>query len=164
MQRHWFGPHLEYTATVWSPHTSDNIKKVAMQRRAAKYVQNYTCTELHIHQRRRPGRGGWHHPPDKHIGSIYGGIFHWARPMTHTNSHSYLPSSQYRTTSHLTLSPSPPWTPPADNSQTCKRQGFLTSPITFTAPFFPNCCPTRITMLCYSCYYHCRFWKLDHNI
>ena len=34
-------PHLEYASTVWSPHTSDNIKKVEMvQRRAAKYVCN----------------------------------------------------------------------------------------------------------------------------
>ena len=34
-------PHLEYASTVWSPHTSDNIKKVAMvQRRAARYVCN----------------------------------------------------------------------------------------------------------------------------
>ena len=34
-------PHLEYAATVWSPHTSDNIKKVEMvQRRAVRYVCN----------------------------------------------------------------------------------------------------------------------------
>ena len=34
-------PHLEYASTVWSPHTSDNIKKVEMvQRRAARYVCN----------------------------------------------------------------------------------------------------------------------------
>ena len=32
-------PHLEYAATVWSPHTFDNIKKVEMvQRRAARFV------------------------------------------------------------------------------------------------------------------------------
>ena len=34
-------PHLEYASKVWSPHTSDNIKKVEMvQRRAARYVCN----------------------------------------------------------------------------------------------------------------------------
>ena len=34
-------PHLEYASTVWSPHTSDNTKKVEMlQRRAARYVCN----------------------------------------------------------------------------------------------------------------------------
>ena len=34
-------PHLEYASTVWSLHTSDNIKKVEMvQRRAARYVCN----------------------------------------------------------------------------------------------------------------------------
>ena len=34
-------PHLEYAAIVWSPHTSDNIKKVEMvQREAARYVCN----------------------------------------------------------------------------------------------------------------------------
>ena len=34
-------PHLEYASTVWSPHTSDNIKKVEMvQRHAARYVCN----------------------------------------------------------------------------------------------------------------------------
>ena len=34
-------PHLEYASTVWSPHTSYNIKKVEMvQRRAARYVCN----------------------------------------------------------------------------------------------------------------------------
>ena len=34
-------PHLEYAATAWSPHTSNNIKKVEMvQRRAARYVCN----------------------------------------------------------------------------------------------------------------------------
>ena len=33
--------HLEYAATVWSPHTSDNIKEVEMvQRCAARYVCN----------------------------------------------------------------------------------------------------------------------------
>ena len=34
-------PHLEYASTVWSPHTSDNIKKVDMvQRRAASRWHN----------------------------------------------------------------------------------------------------------------------------
>ena len=34
-------PHLEYASTVWSTHTSDNIKKVEMvQRRAARYDCN----------------------------------------------------------------------------------------------------------------------------
>ena len=34
-------PHLEYATTVWSLHTSDNIKKVEMvQRRSARYVCN----------------------------------------------------------------------------------------------------------------------------
>ena len=130
-------PHLEYAATVWSPHTSDNIKKVEMvQRRSARYVCNrwhntssvsemvghlggspslyvaitwdsIWCTGLHIRLRGTPGRGGWCHPANKHVGSIRGGIFHWARPMIHTNSHSYPPPSPFGTASHLTLSPPP---------------------------------------------------------
>ena len=43
------------------------------------------CTELHIRLRGMLGRGGWCHPPDTHVGSIRGCIFHWTRPMTHTN-------------------------------------------------------------------------------
>ena len=32
-------PQVEYAATVWDPHTTDNIKKVeAVQRRAARFV------------------------------------------------------------------------------------------------------------------------------
>ena len=35
-------PHLEYDVTVWSPHTSDNIKRVEMvQRRTARYMCNH---------------------------------------------------------------------------------------------------------------------------
>ena len=56
--------------------------------------------------------------------------------MTHTNYHSYLPPSPSGTTSHLTLSPPPPWTPSADNSRTCELRGFSTSPFIFTALFF----------------------------
>ena len=35
----FFRPHLEYAPTVWSPHTSDNIKKVEM-------VQRHTCCKV----------------------------------------------------------------------------------------------------------------------
>ena len=90
----------------------------------------------HVRLRGMPGRGGWCHPPVKLVGSIRGGIFHWARPMTHTNSHSYPPPSPFGTASHLTFSPPPPWTPSIDNSRTCKRQGFLNLTFIFTAPFF----------------------------
>ena len=35
-------PHLEYDVTVWSPHTSDNIKRVGMvRRRTARYMCNH---------------------------------------------------------------------------------------------------------------------------
>ena len=37
-------PHLEYAATVWSPHTAENANKLEMvQRRAARY----TCNRFH---------------------------------------------------------------------------------------------------------------------
>ena len=58
--------------------------------------------------------------------------------MTHTNYLSYPPPSPFATTSNLTLSPPPTWTPSADNSRTCKHgkpQDFLTSTFIFTAPF-----------------------------
>ena len=37
-------PQVEYAATVWDPHTTENIKKVeAAQRRAAKFVTGDYC-------------------------------------------------------------------------------------------------------------------------
>ena len=50
---------------------------------------------------------GWHHLSDEHMGSIRGGIFHchWAHPMTHTNSHSYLSPSQLAWLVTCTLPP-----------------------------------------------------------
>ena len=58
------------------------------------YETIYTySTKLHIHQREMPGRGGWPHPPDKHVGSIRGGIYFILNSSNDPYKVTFLPST-----------------------------------------------------------------------